>query len=145
MIISKPRTSALFSLTVFIIISLALAYAGISGPLETGVWKWYNQVAVYFFGPLAVMLAIRVLWKFKVMGIAKEKLSLWYPFRFLRRKYDLNEMEFWHEEQVKTGKTLFKEMELKFGKRKVKISNSENGSYDAIYKYLSKKFPKKKR
>ena len=144
MIISKPRTSALFSLSIFIVISLSLSYAGIMGPVETGVWKWYNYIAVYFFGPLAFILAMRMLWKFKVLGVGKMVLSVWYPFRFSKRRFDLTEIEFWNEEQVKTGKTLFRELEINFGGSKVKISNQENGSYDQIFRYLNKKLPKKK-
>lgn len=144
MIISRPKSSALFSLTIFIIISLALAYAGISRPIETGVWKWYNYIAVYIFGPLAMILSFRIMYNFKVLYISKAQVEAWFPFRFFRKKYKLEELEFWNEETVKTGKTLFRELRMKFRNKTIKISNQENSSYDKIFKYLSTKAKTKK-
>ncbi len=144
MIVSRPRTNALFALTVFIIISLSLAYAGLQGPINTGEWKWYNYIAVYFFGPLALILAIRMLINFKLIYVAKDRVDIRYPFRLSRNKYSIKELEWWTENRVKTGKTMFRELEMKFPGRKVKISKQENSSYDQIFQYFSRKAAKKK-
>ena len=143
MIVSKPRTNALFALTVFIIISLTLAYAGIQGPIESGTWKWYNYIAVYFFGPLALIIGIRMLLNFKLIYIGKDKFEIKYPFRFVFRKYSLKQLNSWSEKQVKTGKKIFRELEIKFDGRVIKISNQENTSYSEVFNYLKKKAPKK--
>lgn len=144
MIISRPRTNALFALTVFIIIALSLAYAGIQGPLTSGKWNWYNYIAVYGFGPLAVVLAIRMLINFKLIYLGKGQIEVKYPFRLSARKYNLKELDYWTENRVKTGKTLFREMEIKFPRKKIKISMQENSSYKEIFQYFSKKASKKK-
>jgi len=139
LIISRPRSNALFALTIFIIIAMSLAYAGLQGPLNTGIWKWYNYIAVYFFGALAFLLSLRILYNFKVISISKDVMEFWYPFRFKRKKWNVKELDSWKEEQVKTGKTLFRELEMKFGKRKYKISLQENTSYEKILNFLKKK------
>ena len=143
MIISKPRTNALFALTVFIIISLSLAYAGIQGPINNGVWKWYNYVAVYFFGPLSLVIGLRMLWNFKLVYFGKDRIEVKYPFRFSFRRYTLKEIESWSETQVKTGKSLFKELRIVFERRSIKLSNQENSSYKEVHNYLRKKAGKK--
>ena len=81
---------------------------------------------------------------FKLVYLGKDQLELKYPFRLSARKYKLKELEYWTESQVKTGKTLFREMEIKFPRKKIKISMQENSSYKEIYQYFTKKAGKKK-
>ena len=144
MIISRPKSSALFALTVFIIIALSIAYAGVQNVILSGEWKWYNYLAVCFFGPMAFVLSVRMLINFKVIKIGKDKIELWYPFRLLRKNYTVKDVSLWKENTVKTGKSKFRELEIRLGKRKVKLSNQENTLYDQIVNYLQKKAKNKK-
>jgi len=141
MITSRPKPTALFSLSMFIAISLFLAYLGINNVVESGQWYWYSYIAVYFFGSLAFIISIRVLIKFKVLYISKGYVDLWRPLS--RRRYQLREMEYWKETTVKTGRTLYKELEMNFLKKKIKISNQENTSYNEVFNYLRNKAGKK--
>ena len=144
MIISRPKPNALFALSVFIVFALSLAYAGIKGPIDSGIWHWYNYIAVWFFGPLAMILSFRIMYNFKVIYIGKGHFIFWFPFRFFRKKYKLEELISWSVDSVKTGKTVFKQLEMKFSNKSFKISNQENTSYDNIYKYLSQKSKSKR-
>jgi len=143
-IVSRPKSSALFALTVFIIIALSIAYAGMQNVLLSGEWKWYNYIALYFFGPMAFVLAVRMLVNFKVIKIGKDRIELWYPFRLLKKKYTVKDISLWKENTVKTGKSKFRELEIRLGKRKVKLSHQENSSYDQILSYLHRKAKNKK-
>ena len=144
MIVSRPKSSALFALTVFIIIALSIAYAGMQNVLLSGEWKWYNYIALYFFGPMAFVLAVRMLVNFKVIKIGKDRIELWYPFRLLKKKYTVKDISLWKENTVKTGKSKFRELEIRLGKRKVKLSHQENSAYDQILSYLHRKAKNKK-
>ena len=124
---------------IFVIIALTVAYYGISGVAASGVWRWYNYIAVYFFGPLAFVLSVRTLIKFKVVNIGKEMIEIWYPFRFSKKKYQVKEVVSWKEETVKTGRSLFRELVVRFEKHKLKLSNQENSSYDQVITYMKKK------
>ena len=128
---------------VFIIITLSIAYAGMQNVINTGMWKWYNYIALYFFGPLAFVLSIRILFNFKVVSIGKERIEVWYPFRLSRKKYTVGDISQWKESTVKTGKSKFRELEIRFEKRRLKLSNQENSSYDQLLNYLRKKAKRK--
>ena len=123
---------------------MSLALVGLQGPLETGKWLWYHYIAVWFFGPLAVLLSLRVLYRFKVLYVKKGQFEAWFPFRFVRRKWNIEELNQWREDRVKTGRTVFREMVLQFDRMNIKLSNRENTNYEKLFDYLSRKAGKKR-
>lgn len=144
MIVSKPKVTAVFSLTVFIIICLSVAYVGLNNMIESGEWRWYNYLTVYGFGPLAFILSLRVLFNYKIVSVGKGRVEVWYPFRLTKKKFKAVEMESWKEDIVKTGKTKFRQLKISFSGFTVKLSNQENSSYPKIYGYLDNRFKKKR-
>lgn len=143
MIVSKPKTTAVFSLTVFIIITLIVSYVGLNNVIETGVWRWYNYLSVYPFGILSIILSLRILFNYKIITFSKNGLEVWYPFRFKRKKRAIDDIEKWKEERVKTGKSFFRQTTIYFPRFKLKLSNQENSNYEKIFDYLNKRIRKK--
>jgi hypothetical protein len=61
-------------------------------------------------------------------------------------KYTLAEVQFWFENQVKTGKkSVYRELVIKFGDgKKISLSPKESTEYERALQYLKQKLPKKR-
>lgn len=143
MIISKPKRTTIFSLTVFAIVcgfgSLYFLRQILSDPV--GTWRYI------VFGILVLTTTIllsKLLFGYKVIKISHDKVHIYYPFRFFKNVQDISNLGAWQETVVMTNKTEFKQLKLVFmNKGYVKLSNQENSDYDKVYKYIKRKAPKK--
>jgi hypothetical protein len=63
-----------------------------------------------------------------------------------RKNYKLEAVQFWFENQVKTGKnSVYKELVIKFEDgKKVTLSPQESTDYERVIQYLKQKLAKKK-
>jgi hypothetical protein len=63
-----------------------------------------------------------------------------------QKKYKLEAVQFWFENQVKTGKnSVYKELVIKFEDgKKVTLSPKESTDYEQVIQYLKQKLAKKK-
>lgn len=63
-----------------------------------------------------------------------------------RKNYKLEAVQFWFENQVKTGKnSVYKELVIKFEDgKKVMLSPKESSDYERVIQYLKQKLAKKK-
>ncbi len=143
MIISKPKRTTIFSLTVFTVIcgfgSLYFLRQILSTP--EGTWRYI------VFGVLVLTTTIllsKLLFGYKVIKISHDKVHIYYPFRFFKTVQDIGKLGAWQETIITTNKTEFKQLKLVFlNKGYVKLSNQENSDYDKVYKYIKRKAPKK--
>jgi hypothetical protein len=61
-------------------------------------------------------------------------------------KYPLSDVQFWFENQVKTGKkSVYRELVVKFTDgKKISLSPKESTEYERTLQYLKQKLPKKR-
>ncbi|MDH5597508.1 MAG: hypothetical protein OEY34_00195 [Cyclobacteriaceae bacterium] len=144
MIQSQPKPNTLFAISAFISLSLILFITGFRHALLSGGWAWYDYIAVYLFGPLSIGLFVRMIFNFKIIKINKDQITIRYPFRFTTYKKSLKSLEFWKEEEVKTGKTTFFELQMKWIGQNIKISNQEYTAYSKIVGLLKSRVGNKR-
>ena len=75
------------------------------------------------------------------------QIELTYPVLRSTRRYPLDQIEYWAEHSVKTGKnSLYLEIEIKFSDGiKLTIGDKEQSEYPRIVQYMTQKALKKKR
>jgi len=143
MIISKPKRQAIFSLTVFTVISiigsLYLMRQVLADP--QGTWRY---IVLGFLLVVCSIMIYKLIFNYKVIKIGHDQVHIYYPFRFFKTVQDVSKLGAWQETIINTNKTQYKELKLVFlNKGYVKLSNQENSDYDKVYKYIKKKAPKK--
>lgn len=140
MIVAKPKISTLFSLGVFIALSLGASGFALGRYFGGGTMHWYHYALIFIFFPVGMGLLFRQLLGYRIVKVAKEKIEIRYPSRFSKRTYKLNEIKAWRETQVKTFSGNFKELEIMFtDNRKIALSMQEHTDYSQLIKYLNKK------
>ncbi len=136
---SKPKFRSLFSISVFIL----LCYV-ISGILFFRYGEaWWQQIVIIIFFPLGSVLLFRLLWDLKTIEFSKNRVMVRWPVRFQEKSIPLSEIRQWREEKVKTFNTLFREVIIEYGRKKLRMSNQEFTEYDKAVGYLRKKAGKK--
>ncbi len=141
MIISKPKSSALISLGIFIILSFALGGYALRAILnEVGVW--YHYLISSLALSVAFILLLRQVLSYKIINIG-EMVKVKYPFRWKVIEFKLKDIIQWKEIVIKTKNAPFKQLELKFNGYLLKLSVQENTNYESINKYLKKRAGKK--
>lgn len=144
MIKSKPKTNALFSIGFFVVISFSISFYNLSSIIK-GVGQWYNFVIFLILFPLAFVILIRQLIKYKVISIEKKTIKVYYPFMMRAVKSNLQGLSTWEEIKINTRNGEFRQLEMRFEQiPKISISNQENENYDKILSFLQKNVPKKK-
>lgn len=144
MIVVKPKISTLFSLGIFILISLGVSIYMLSYMLRSNGTAWYQYLIVLILAPLALGLLARLIWGYKRVEVGQERISIAYPVRLSKKSYPLKEVNQWTEHQVKTGGSTFKELNVRFTDgKKLELSMQEHSRYSDVIKYLRKKCPKK--
>ncbi|UXP30729.1 hypothetical protein N6H18_10230 [Reichenbachiella agarivorans] len=142
MIVSKPKISTLFSVSVFITIALGLFVYGILNinDAESKI-GWY--LLIYTSGPIGIVVLLKILMGVKIMKIAKEKFELNMPFQFKRLKFESKELEKWSHSSIKTMGGKYEEItwRLKSGKE-FGLSKQENTEFDKVLRYMKKKLKK---
>ncbi|MBL6447309.1 hypothetical protein JMN32_13400 [Fulvivirga sp. 29W222] len=146
MIVAKPKVGTLFSLGLFIAISLAVAIYTASFMIDNSDIAWYQYVIVIILFPLSLGLAAKVIFGYKIIAIGKEKLDITFPTRFKKKSYKIKDIDYWKETQVKTATGTYKELEIQFDdKKQLSLSYQEHTDYPKVVNYLKKKCAKKMR
>lgn len=143
MINSKPKSSTLFSLGVFILLCLTIAGYQLSN-IFTAAAAWYHYLLITVFGIPGIILLIRILISYKTILIKKESVIINYPFIMKKKSFKLKDIEAWCETEIMTNNTTFRHLEIKaLTGSPIKISNKENTEYERISTYLRRKAGKK--
>jgi len=143
MIISKPKFQALFSLTAFLIIIFGI----IGYILYKFSGQTYQYIILGLLIPVALSVLLKVMLSYKIAEVNKEKLKLKYPFKFYSKQYSLNkDLENWTETKMKASGQDYKALTLFFkDKKKIQFSYLENTSYNALVKYMRKKYARQEK
>lgn len=142
MIVSKPKTSTLFSISIFLSIAFGLfAYAMLNIRDAESKIAWY--VLIYTSGPIGLVVLIKILTGIKIVSIGKEKFEFRMPFRFIKLNFSSSEIEKWSHSAIKTYGGQYEEViwKLKSGKQ-IGLSKQENTEFDKVLKYMKKKLKK---
>lgn len=144
MIISKPKKSTLFSVTIFITIAFGAAIYGAINAIDAEIKTWW-YVLSYTSGPIGLIVLIKILTGLKTLSVSKEKFNLKIPFKFTNIKFNGKEIEKWSHTSVKTYGGQYEEViwRLNTGKE-FSISKQENTEFDRILTYMLKKYKKVK-
>ncbi len=147
MIISKPQTNTIVSFIFFLLLTMAVLSMNILVLIKDSQPAWYTYLIIVLLVPIALFVLYKIFIRYKVIRIGNNLVELNYPVLRSNTKYPLDQIDYWVEHQVKTGKnSLYKEMEIKF-KDGVKLTfgQKEHTEYARIVQYLVQKAPKKKR
>jgi len=145
MIVAKPKVSTLFSLGMFIAISLSASGYAIGRFFSGGTMLWYHYALSFIFFPIGMGLLFRLLLGYRVVTISKGRFDVNFPSRFSKKSYKIKELDQWKEVEVKTISGTYKEIELVFDdKKKLSFSMQEHTDYPKLKKYLNKKCAKLK-
>lgn len=145
MIVSKPRTSTLTSLGLFLLLVFGLAGATIISMKNSEVDYWYHYLFLAVLLSAGIGLLIKMIVSYKIISIGKGKLNVNYPARFNQKSYSINNIKQWQEVRIKTISGLYQQLEILFNNNeKLTVSRQEHTFYDQIMSYLHQKAPKKK-
>lgn len=147
MIISKPQTNTIVSFTFFLLLTLAVLSMNILVLIKDPQPAWYTYLIIALLIPIAVFVLYKIFIRYKVIRLGNNQVELSYPVLRSNTKYPLDQIDYWVEHLVKTGKnSVYKEMEIKF-KDGVKLTfgHKEHTEYASVVKYMAQKIPKKKR
>ncbi|MFM8851462.1 MAG: hypothetical protein ACKOE5_13845 [Cytophagales bacterium] len=144
MIVSKPITSTLVSFTLFLTITFIVIGMNIYAIQAQGVW--YNYLTIGLLFPIAAFVIYKIFVRYKVLILGNNQIEVNFPVLRQFRKYKLDNVQFWVENQVKTGNnSVYRELVIKFNDgQKVSVSPKESTEYDRMLLYLKQKLPKKK-
>lgn len=144
MIVSKPKSNAIFAIGVFVIICFALGGYNFR-MVVGGSASIFNWVMAVVFLLVAHILMFRQLFNYKIISIGEEKIQVWYPLRFRTVRGNLKDMDYWEETIIQTKTGVYRQLEVSFPKRKIKLSVQENTKYTEAVNYFKKKQPKKRK
>jgi len=144
MIISKPKTSTIFSIMMFSLPLMALAIYGFY-VLKTGSTSWYHYLYMIGFGPIALGLMLRQVFGYKTIALGKDKVVISFLIKSKKVIHSLRELKQWSETAIKTPSGNYKQLEMMFESgQKVVISMQEHTEYHLVIKYLKKRHSRKK-
>ena len=135
MIVSKPKSKAIFAIGAFVIICFGLG--GYNFMLISQGSTWFLLIAH--------ILMLRQMFNYKIISVGNNKIQVWYPLRFRTIRAPLNEMEHWEETIIQTKTGVFKQLEIVFPTRTIKMSIQENSHYQEAVNYLKKKVAQKRK
>jgi hypothetical protein len=144
MIVSKPITTTVVSFVLFLVITFVVMGMNIYAITIQGAW--YNYLVLGLLVPIAGFVIYKIFLRYKVISLGNNQIEISFPVLRQSHKYKLESVQFWVENQVKTGKnSVFKELAIKFDDgRKVSISPKEATEYERTLQYLKQKLPKKR-
>ena len=144
MIVSRPITSTVVSFVIFLVITFVVLGMNIYAINTQGAW--YNYVVLGLLLPIAAFVIYKIFLRYKVLSLGNNQIEVNFPVLRQSHKYKLESVQFWVENQVKTGKnSVYKELVIKFEDgRKVTMSPKEATDYDRTLQYLKQKLPKKR-
>lgn len=140
MIIAKPKIGTLFSLGLFVILSLGLASFTAYHMFNATTIAWYQYLIVIILFPLGLGLAVKVVLGYKIIEIGKERIEVRFPVKFKKESHKLKDIERWKETTVKTATGTYKEVDIRFSdKKQLTLSYQEHTDYPKVVKYLKKR------
>lgn len=144
MIVSKPKSQALFAIFMFILICLSLGGYNLLLLIKGSTW-FFNYLMASIFLPLGLILLIRQMVNYKIISIGNDKIQVRYPLRMRTIRVTLNQIEYWQETIIQTKTGVFKQLDIVFGRRTIKMSIQENTRYQETVNYLKKKLARKRK
>ena len=146
MIISKPKKSTFINLGLAFVAMLALNIA-----LIYKMSAFQGSMALYFVLMVISFLGM-MLWlqkfmaRFQQITVGDGKVTVLNKIAGKATTFSFSDLKSWHEISIKTLFQKYQEVMIDFGKKgKVKFSIQEQDEYEAIKKYLTKKYKSKKR
>ena len=144
MIVSKPKSQALFAIGVFIVICFSLGGYNFMF-ITNGSAGLFNYAMAIVFLLLAHVFMIRQMFNYKIISIGNDKIQVWYPLRFRTIRTSLKDLVHWEETIIQTKTGLFKQLEITFPKKTIKMSLQENTLYKEAVNYFKKKQSNKRK
>lgn len=142
MIISKPKSRALFAIGMFVLVCFSLGGYNLSLIMKGSTW-FFNYIMAIVFLPIGIILLFRQLINYKIISLGNGKIQIWYPLRFKVIRISLNKLDSWEETIIQTKTGVYKQLELIFPQNTIKMSLQENSYYQEVVNYFKKKLPKK--
>jgi hypothetical protein len=147
MIVSKPQTNTIVSFTFFLILTFSVLGMNIWTIVHLLQPAWYNYAVVGALTPIGLFVVYKIFIRYRVLRFGNNQIEIIFPVLRSVKKYPVDQIEYWAEKQVKTGKkSVYKELELAFKDRKKEnIGHKEFTEYNRIVQYLKQKASKKQR
>jgi hypothetical protein len=142
MIVSKPKPQALFAIGMFVLVCFSLGGYNLSFIIKGSTW-FFNYVMAIVFLPLGFILLIRQMINYKIISVGNDKIQVWYPLRFNTLRAPLNKVEYWQETIIQTKTGVFRQLEVVFPSKTIKMSVQENSNYKEVVNYFKKKLARK--
>jgi hypothetical protein len=145
MIVSRPKSNALFAIVVFLMICFSLGIVNLNILLKGGK-AWYNYLIVVVTFGIGLSILFKQMIGFKIITVGEETFKVARPFLFSGYLFKVKNIEFWEETLIDTKNGQFKELTIaQDSGKKLKITLQENSNYKKIKDYLSKKAGKKQK
>jgi Ca2+/Na+ antiporter len=146
-IISRPQTSTIISFVAFLLLTIIVLSMNVLVLLNDREPAWYTYLIIALLTPIALFVLYKIFIRYKVVRLGHNQIELSYPVLRSTKRYPLDQLEYWVEHSVKTGKnSLYLEIEIKFSDgSKLTIGHKEQSEYPRIVQYLTQKALKKKR
>jgi hypothetical protein len=143
-IVSKPLTATITSFILFLLITLVVIGMNIYAIMLRGAW--YNYLTIALLAPIGIFVFYKIFLRYKIIRLGNNQVEVNFPMLRQRKNYKLEAVQFWFENQVKTGKnSVYKELVIKFEDgKKVTLSPKESTDYERVIQYLKQKLAKKK-
>ncbi|AKP52172.1 hypothetical protein [Cyclobacterium amurskyense] len=146
MVSCKPKKSTYLSLGIIVL----LLFMGLSYLLYDFNHSREFPFLFYLIGcsiitVVLLLILVKMMAGYKFLAAGNEKIEIWLPLKGQRKKYKLEDLLAWQEEEVLANKKVFKQLILVFSdKYSFAISNHEHLGYDDLRRYLGKKASKKR-
>jgi hypothetical protein len=144
MIVSKPKSQALFAIGMFVLVCISLGGYNLSLLIKGSTW-FFNYIMATVFLSIAFILVVRQLINYKIISIGKDKVQIWYPLRFSTTRMANKEMISWEETIIQTKTGIFKQLEIVFPTKTIKMSIQENTQYQEAVNYMKRKVSQKRK
>ena len=147
MIVSKPLTNTIISFTLFLILTFTVLGMNVWAILHFAQPAWYNYAVVGLLAPIGLFVLYKIFIRYRVLRLGNNQIEIRFPVLRKVKKYPLDQIDFWIEKEVKTGKnSVYKELELAFKDgKKENLGHKEFTEYTRIVQYLKQKAAKKQR
>lgn len=144
MIVSRPKTNALFAIFVFLMICFSLGIVNLNILLEGG-GRWFNYLIVIITFLIGFSIVLKQLIGFKIVTVGEGTFKVGKPFLFRGYQFKIKNIVSWEETVIKTKNGNFKELTiLQDSGKKLKLTLQENTNYKEVIGYLVKKVNKKR-
>ena len=145
MIICKPKSSTVFSISAFATICF--------GTLIFLVWNATDRIKnpPYFYpliiglAAIGLFLTLRLVFGYKTVTAQNGMITVRQKFLFRHRQYDLKTLLDWEEIVIKTFNGEYRQLKLDFPSGKLQLSKQEYTNYEKLKSYIRQKSTGKKR